>query len=276
MYALASAGNAASGRVVEEAVLHENVHVGAVHGILVRPGTLASLEAHGVVVDGDAAAFHENGGAYVEVDSVGARGLDGSDGREYPQVDELDAVGLIGVAGPERRILKGRVSHYDIFAVGDVHETRTLLVLVGAFGIPLAAQAESPPVGAAVAVDGAGAAQGESVETVDIDQRGEVFAYLALDAGVDYREIIDRVAAEQDRTSRKVQVGALPEEESAALVYSFRDHYDSASVGRGLVDDALDEFGLDQVRVADRAVVGNLVDLSELFGSGNGGIKEPL
>jgi len=74
------------------------------------------------------------------------------------------------MAGPERRILESHVRNSDIAAVGDVHEARTLLVLVGAFRIPLSAETESLPIRAAVAVDGTCAREGESVESVNIDQ----------------------------------------------------------------------------------------------------------
>ena len=71
-------------------------------------------------------------------------------------------VAAVEMARPEVRILQGDIGKGHIFAVGDEHEPRTLLVLVRAFGVPLAAQPERPPRAQAVAVDGAGAADGKA------------------------------------------------------------------------------------------------------------------
>ena len=181
--------------MVEEDILHEDVLIGAVVGIFVGPGALAALEADGVVIDRDAAALDQHVGAGVQVHAVRAGRTDRGDGGEEPEIQDLDMVGLVDVAGPERGVLQDGVGEDHVGAVRNVQQARALLVLVGAGRIPLAAQAESLPIRAAVAVDGTGAREGEAVQVVHIDQGGEILADLALDAGLDDGKIADELTA---------------------------------------------------------------------------------
>jgi len=89
LYALASAGHAAAGGTVEEALFHEYGGVRSVHRVLVCPRSLAALEAYGIVVDSDAAAFHVHVGTYVKVYAVGTCRAYRSDRREDSEIIEF-------------------------------------------------------------------------------------------------------------------------------------------------------------------------------------------
>ena len=91
------------------------------------------------------------------------------------------------MVGPERRIDKVNVLNGDVARVGHIGEARALGILVRTLRIPLTANPELLPIVQAVAVDGAPPANGEAVETVGIDEGGEILARLALDARHEYR-----------------------------------------------------------------------------------------
>ncbi len=157
-----------------------------------------------------------------------------------------------------------------------MQEARPLLVLVGAFGIPLAAYAEGPPVRAAVAVHSSWTAEGETVKPVHIEKGCEIFAHLALDAGGDDREVVDEFAAQQHRAPRQIEVSPLTEEECAALVYALRDDHHSAALFGSLVYYALYKLGLHIVRIAYRAEVGDIILSAEALRVRHGSVLEPF
>ena len=180
------------------------------------------------------------------------------------------------MACPERGVLQGGPGYGDVRAVGNVHQARALLVLVGAFGVPLPAQAEGLPVGTAVAVDGAGPRKGESVQAVGIDQGAEILADLTFDTGFDNRKIHDALASQQHCATGKVKMGALLEEERAALVYAFGYDDDSPTFFGSLVYYALDELGLEELGRTYGTVIPYVIKFSQLLWSFNGFVLEPF
>jgi len=97
----------------EGAVADQNVHIRAVGGVGIGVRAFTPLEGDGIVVDLHVAAVDQDMGAGVEVDGVGAGGLDGFHGREDVQVDELCVVAFIEVGGPEARILEAYIADDD-------------------------------------------------------------------------------------------------------------------------------------------------------------------
>jgi len=97
----------------EGAVADQNVHIRAVGGVGIGVRAFTPLEGDGIVVDLHVAAVDQDVGAGVEVNSVGAGGLDGFHGREDVEVDELCAVAFVEVGGPESRVLQPYIADDD-------------------------------------------------------------------------------------------------------------------------------------------------------------------
>ena len=91
---------------------------------------------------------------------------------------------------------------------------------------------------------------------------GEVVERLALDAGLQDREVGDIVATLELCTLLQVQVRALLEEERTAQKDTLRNHYHAALLGCA-IDDGLQGLGLNQCAVLLNAVVGYDKALSE-------------
>ena len=273
MDALRPEGQAAVAEAVA-AVLDQHPLGDAVFGQGVGPGALAALEHHRVVVDLKAAALDQHVGADVQVDGVGAGGLDRAAGRKDPAVQVPHMVAAVEVVGPEVGVLQLHPRHQHVGAVGEVNQPRALLVLVGAVGVPAAAQPESPPGAHPVAVDGARPADGKAVHPVGVDQRGEVGAALPLDAGGQQRVVGDVVAAPQHGPLAEVQVDPLLEEEGAGHVDAGRHHHHAAPLGSDAVDEGLQLGGV-QPPVVQRAVVGHPVGAAQLGQGGDGGVVKP-
>ena len=181
-------------------VLYKYPLAGTVGRVLVGPGALASLEHNGIVVHMHETAVDEHVGTRIDVDGVARRssplrvGLPDILRRgEDIAVQIAHVVALIDVVGPEGRVHQMHILYGDIARVGYVREPWPLRVLVGTLRVPLAPYPELLPVGQSVAIDGAVAADGESVEPVGIDQCTEIGTRLALDAGGLPGEVDDAV-----------------------------------------------------------------------------------
>ena len=132
------------------------------------------------------------------------------------------------------------VCNYDIGTVGYIYKAGALFVFVGAFGVPGAAQPECLPCLEAVAVDGAGAAHGEAVQAVRVDQCGKVLACLALNTGLADHVVGYIVAALEHSALCDVEVDTLAEKQRACQIGSGGHHNNSAAVLCHSVDQMLD------------------------------------
>ena len=183
---------------------------------MLRLGPLVeSLQRHGVVVDAHVASAHQHVVAHVDVDGVARWGLQALGGRGDVGVEVAHMVAAVEVIGPERTIGKVDVLHGDVARTRDVNQSGALLILVGALGIPLAAQPKLAPIVVAVAVDGAGTGDDEAVEAVGVDEGGVVGACLTLDACGAKVEVGYAVGAFQPASLLHLQVGALAEIQTA-------------------------------------------------------------
>ena len=167
-------------------------------------------------------------------------------------VQVLHPLTAVEVGRPEMGILQGEASDHHNRRIADIHQAGTLLILVGALGIPPSAQPKGLPGAEAVAVHRTLAAHGEAMHAFHIDQRGEIGAGLALDAGL-LQVIVSHIVAAQEQSARlDIQVCALLEVQRAGLPHTLGDDHHTARF-RAQVDHALD-----LCRV-DFAVIGHTV-----------------
>ncbi len=181
------------------------------------------------------------------------------------------------MVGPEAGVYQADVAHLHVVAVADIYQTRAQGFEIGAFGVDLAAEPELIPEAPAVAVDGAGAGDGEAVYAVGIDEGCEVVDCLSFEARLDYFIMSDGVAAFEASALGDVEVCAGFEEERAAQIYALGNGDYAAPVFGCEVDDFLYGLGLDKGGVTlDNAVVGDNVALAEVVGVDRSGVAEPL
>ncbi len=109
----------------------------------------------------------------------------------------------------------------------------------------------------AVAVDCALPGNGEAVAPVGVDESREILAALALDTGVEHREVGYAVAPLQFSTFVYIQVRLGTEEQRAAEERSLRHDHHSAAVTRRPVNHRLYGGGLHQCAVLRHPIVGN-------------------
>ena len=122
------------------AVLDDDVAVSAVVRILVGLRAFATFQGYGVVVYRHVATFDQYVGAGIYVHRVATRSFYGSSRSEDVQAQQFYVVAAVEVCGPEGRVDEAYAGELHIVAVRDIYQTRTHLVHVGAFGVPLAAE----------------------------------------------------------------------------------------------------------------------------------------
>ena len=152
----------------------------------------------------------------------------------------------------------------DMLTVGDIGQTGALGILVGALRVPLPANPELLPVVQAVAVDGSLATDGESVHAVGIDQCGEVFARLALNAGCHDGEVDDAVGAFQRGSLLQEQMRAGLEEQGTSHESSGGYHHHAPTLLGTAVDDGLNLSCLHLRTAGHHAIVGQHILSSQL------------
>ncbi len=265
---LASEGEAAVGRRTEVAVFNDYVLVASVAfclGRVIGPGAFASLHRDAVVIDGDVTTFHVNVLDYVEIDGIGTGTccIGGLAETVDMEIEEPYKFAIVDMGGPERTVLQTYVLYLNVLAVRYIYKSGALLVLVGAGPVPAAAQPERLMIAQSVSVDCTLAADGESVQSVGVDEGSEICAGLALDSCLAERVVTDEVASHQSRTLFQIEVSALFEPESARLESSGGNDYHSATVGGRLVDEGLD-FRCMKIPVGEDAVVCENVFLAEI------------
>ena len=245
------------------AVLHQYIITGTILRSLVGKGALAALQHHGIVVHVHIAAAHHHVVAHVDVDGIGRRALDARGRRVDVEVEVAHVVAAVDVVGPEGRVDQPHVLDGHVLRVADIGQAGPLGILVGALAVPLTANPELLPVGLAAAVDGAPAGDSEAVEAVGIDQRHEVLAGLALDAGLADLEVVHALRPLQHAALLNVEMGALLEEEAARIEGTLGHHDDAAALLGCTVDDGLDGLRLDVGRTLAHAVVGQHILLAQ-------------
>ncbi len=146
---------------------------------------------------------------------------------------------------PEVTVLQRQSGNGHIGGIGNVQKARTLLILVGALRIPLAAQPEGLPGAQTIAVNDAGAAERQAVNILRVDERGEIGAGLAFNSG-DLQVVVGNVvAAQQNAASSHIQVYALRKGEGTAHPYTFRNDDHAATRGCAHVNYPLNLGGVD-------------------------------
>ena len=138
-----------------------------------------------------------------------------------------------------------------------------MCILVSTLPVPLAPNPKLFPVGGAITVDGALATDSESVDAVGIHQGGEVLAGLPLDARLAYLEVTYAVGALQYPTLFYHQMGALAEEQTAAVECALRHYHHSAALLGGTVYHGLNGACLHLVSALAHAVVGQKVAFAQ-------------
>ena len=171
-------------------------------------------------------------------------------------------VAAVEMARPEVRILQGDVGKGYIFAVGDIHQPRTLFVLVRAFGVPLAAQPERPPRAQTIAINRAGAADGKAIRPIGVDEGREIDAVLPLDAR--FAEVIigNVIAAHQGATLCHIQIHALLEVQRTCVVDTRRNDQNTATLFGSKVNDGLNLLCM-QLAIRQDAVVRQPIGLTQ-------------
>ena len=251
------------------AVLHEDPLSGAVGLVLVGPGTLSALDHHSVVVDMHETTVNEHVGADINVDSV--RGGSATRGILRPDVlrRSVDVaaqvaymVTPIDMIGPNGRVDKVYVLDGHILTVRHVCQPGTLGILVGTLRIPLAANPELLPVQQAIAVNRPRPADGKAVESVGVDERREELTRLTLETGGHQGVVDDALAASQDSSLTKMQMGALPEKERPRHKGSRRHDNDTTALCGTAVDDSLYLLRLQARPARHHAIVGQHILLA--------------
>ena len=137
-------------------------------------------------------------------------------GRIDGAADVFHPLAAVEVVGPETAVDEVHVLHLHVIAVGDIDQPGAQCLQVGAFRVEASANPELLPEAEAIAVDGAGAADGEVIYAVGVYQSGKVVARLTLDAGLDKRIVLDSINALQLAASFNVQMRPFLEKQSSA------------------------------------------------------------
>ena len=131
-----------------DTVLYQHTLVRSVaYGLvrIIRPRSFASLHGYSIIVDLHITATDEDVVHHIEVDGIGRRSFVGFRFGKGEDADALqtDVMAVVDMCGPESGVLQTHVLDAYVLAVADIEKPRALLVLVGAFGVPLTAKPES-------------------------------------------------------------------------------------------------------------------------------------
>ena len=178
-------------------VLYDNVVAGTVVAVLVGKRTLAAFQHHSVVVHVHIAATHQHIVTSINVNGIGARSFDTLGGGIDIEVEIAHMVAFIDMVGPERTVHQPHVLHGHVATVGDIGQTRTLLVLVRTLRIPLPANPELLPIVVTFTVDGALSRNRKTIQSVGIHQRTEIRTGFSLDARLADGKVADMLRSFQ-------------------------------------------------------------------------------
>ena len=257
------------------AVLNQHSFDGTIHGHSVGVGALAALEDDGIVVDIHKAPVDEDVMAFVNIYGIGTRCLDTAGGSVDVAAEVAHVVAIIDVVGPKRTVHQSDILHGDVAGIGDIDQPWALSILVGALAVPLPSYPELVPVVESVAVDSPLSGDGESVDVVGVDESGEVFARLALDACLDNLEIGYAVRPFKLAALLDVQMGGGLEEQRTAEECALRYHNHTATIGSCPVDDGLNGIGLDNGGIVLYAIIGDDIPAAERCRVDFRGVAEP-
>ena len=123
-------------------VFYDDIGIAAVIGVFIRPRAFTAFQGYGIVIDGHIAVLNQYVAAYIDIDGVTARRFYRSGGSENMEIQQLDVIAAVDMRSPERRVHETYSGDLHIVAVGDVEQTGTQLVHVGAFRDNLPAQPE--------------------------------------------------------------------------------------------------------------------------------------
>ena len=244
--------------MAEAAVLNDDVGVCAVVGIRIGPGAFAALDGDEVVSCGKAAAADDHVAAGIYVYAVRARGLDRLDRSEDIDILKLNVLALVQVYVPECGVAQPHPFHGHVAGIADTHEARAADFQIGAGRILLPAGPERIPAGGAAAVQGAAAADGETITAVGVYKRSRIGLKYALDVDRDVR-IIGSIRASLEHGAL-LQPQARPglEEQRPAAECPLRNHHGAAPLCRSVYR-LLDCHGLYHRTVPDSTVIQNIV-----------------
>lgn len=113
------------------------------------------------------------------------------------------------------------------------------------------------------------------VDVVGVDESGEVFARLALDACLDNLEIGYAVRPFKLAALLDVQMGGGLEEQRTAEECALRYHNHTATIGSCPVDDGLNGIGLDNGGIVLNAIIGDDIPAAERCWVDFRGVAEP-
>ena len=113
-------------------------------------------------------------------------------------------VALVNMVSPEWRINQPHILHCHVLAVGNINQPWSLRILVCTLGIPLPTNPKVTPIMIAIAIDGAWAGDGKSIEAVSINQCREILASLSLYASLLDIEILYALTSTQHGSTLQI------------------------------------------------------------------------
>ena len=135
MYGVRAAGQTAMAKSITT-VLHEDAFVHAVFGQSVCPWSASALQHNGIIVDFQIAVLDQYIRADIQVNRIGAGGRDRLGRGVDAAIQIPDAAAAVEMSRPEMGILQRDAGKQYVAAMGQIHQPRTLLVLVGALRVP--------------------------------------------------------------------------------------------------------------------------------------------
>ena len=251
-------------------VFYQYALVVAIHRVLVCPSALAAFQHDGIVVHVHVATADQYIRTRIDVNGIRRgcslrrvlfpnmlrRGIDIA-------VEIANMMTLIDMIRPEGRVHQMHILNGHVFRIGNIGQSRTLAVLICTSRIPLSALPEVLPITQPIAVYRAVSRNGESVNTVSIHQRREIFACLAFNTGQHHGKISNTVTALQP--ADYMQMRTLFKKECPRKESPLWNHYHTPTLISAAVDDALNSSRLHQRTVTSHTIIGDDVWTPQLF-----------
>ena len=145
-------------------------------GRVIGPRTFTTFHCYGIIVNRHIATLYQYIFHYVQINGVGAGalGMVRSTQRVDAKIQQFHVFAIVDVSCPESRVLKFYPFYLHILTIRYIYQSGALFVLVGALAVPFATKPELLVIAKAVTVDGSFTRDGESVQSVGIDQCAEV------------------------------------------------------------------------------------------------------